>query len=46
MNTKEILKIMYGREELLKIENAEPDGTVVTVWIPKETKMEFKEDVK
>ena len=46
MHTNEILKIMYGREKLLKIENAEPDGTIVTVWIPEETKMEFKEDVK
>lgn len=43
MHTKNILKLMYGQEDLLKIEAGDPDGTIVTVWIPQETRMEFKD---
>lgn len=34
---KKILTILYGQEHLLLLENEEPEGTKVTVWIPKET---------
>ncbi|MDO4285092.1 MAG: histidine kinase [Eubacteriales bacterium] len=33
-HTKKILRIMYGRTGLLFLENVEPDGTKVTIWIP------------
>lgn len=44
IHTKKILNLMYGQNDLMKIEAGEPDGTVVTIWIPKETKMEFKDE--
>ncbi len=38
---KKILMILYGQEHLLLLENEEPEGTKVTVWIPKEVQNEF-----
>lgn len=40
-HTKEILSIMYGKEHLLFLENEEPDGAKVTVWIPQKVIREF-----
>ena len=34
-NVKEVLRIMYQQEHLLHLENLEPDGTKITIWIPK-----------
>lgn len=40
-HTKKILEIMYGQDNLLYLENEEPEGTKVTVWIPKEVQNEI-----
>ena len=37
-NVKEVLKMMYQQEHLLYLENLEPEGTKITVWIPKTLK--------
>lgn len=37
---KEILTILYGQSHLLLLENEEPEGTKVTVWIPGEVQNE------
>lgn len=37
---KRILAILYGQEHLLLLENEEPEGTKVTVWIPEEVQNE------
>lgn len=34
-NIKEVLKMMYQQEHLLYLENLEPEGTKITIWIPK-----------
>ena len=34
-NVKEVLQIMYQEERLLHLENLEPDGTKITIRIPK-----------
>lgn len=34
-NVKEVLRIMYQQEHLLQLENLEPDGTKITIRIPK-----------
>lgn len=34
-NVKEVLQIMYQQEHLLHLENLEPDGTKITIRIPK-----------
>lgn len=39
-HTKTILSIMYGQDNLLHLENEEPDGTKVTIWIPEEVRNE------
>lgn len=36
IHTKKILNIMYGREDLLLLENEKPEGTKITIWIPRE----------
>lgn len=43
LHTKEILSIMYGRENLLWIKNEEPEGAKVSVWIPQKAEWDFKE---
>lgn len=40
-HTKKILEIMYGQEQLLYLENEKPEGTKVTVWIPREVQNEI-----
>lgn len=42
MHTKEILGIMYGQDNLIRLENEEPEGTKVTLWIPEKTEREFR----
>ena len=37
-NVKEVLRIMYQQEHLLHLENLEPDGTKITIRIPKKAK--------
>ncbi len=37
---KKILAILYGQEHLLLLENEEPEGSKVTVWIPREVQNE------
>lgn len=44
IHTKEILLIMYGQEHLLLLENEEPDGVKVTVWIPDKVQKELRDD--
>lgn len=44
MHTKEILSIMYGQNSLLWLENEEPEGSKVTVWIPEKVERDFHED--
>lgn len=39
VHTKEILSIMYQREDLLFLENEEPDGVKVTLRIPEKVRM-------
>ena len=41
IHTKEILSIMYQREDLLFLENEEPDGVKVTLRIPEEVQMNW-----
>lgn len=40
-HAKTILSIMYRQDNLLHLGNEEPDGTKVTVWIPKEVQDEI-----
>lgn len=42
IHTKEILGIMYGQNNLIRLENEEPEGTKVTLWIPEKTEREFR----
>lgn len=42
VHTRGILSIMYDYPNLIKLENEEPEGTQITIWIPEETRMEFK----
>ena len=35
---KEVLKMMYQQDHLLYVENLEPEGTKITIWIPKTLK--------
>ena len=37
-NVKEVLKMMYQQDHLLYLENLEPEGTKITIWIPKTLK--------
>ena len=37
-NVKEVLKMMYQQDHLLYFENLEPEGTKITIWIPKTLK--------
>ena len=37
-NVKEVLKMMYEQDHLLYLENLEPEGTKITIWIPKTLK--------
>lgn len=37
-NIREVMRILYGREHLIRLENQEPDGTRITVWIPERTR--------
>lgn len=37
-NVKEVLKMMYQQDHLLYVENLEPEGTKITIWIPKTLK--------
>lgn len=37
-NVKEVLKMMYQQDHLLYLENLEPEGTKITMWIPKTLK--------
>ena len=41
MHTKEILSIMYGQNSLIWLENEEPEGSKVTVWIPEKVERDF-----
>lgn len=41
MHTKEILSIMYGQNSLLWLENEQPEGSKVTVWIPGKVERDF-----
>lgn len=41
MHTKEILSIMYGQNSLLWLENEEPEGSKVTVWIPRKVERDL-----
>ena len=41
VHTKEILSIMYQREDLLFLENEEPDGVKVTLRIPEKVRMNW-----
>lgn len=34
-NVKEVLQLMYKKEHLIRLENLEPDGTLITIFIPK-----------
>lgn len=42
VNTKGILTIMYDSPNLMKLENEEPEGAQITIWIPEETRRELK----
>lgn len=41
MHTKEILSILYGQNSLIWLENEEPEGAKVTVWIPEKVERDF-----
>ena len=41
INIRQILNLMYGYTNLMKLENEEPDMGKVIVWIPGKTKAEF-----
>lgn len=41
MHTKEILSILYGQNSLIWLENEEPEGAKVTVWISEKVERDF-----
>lgn len=41
VHTKGILSILYDDQNLMKLENEEPEGTQITIWIPEETRIEL-----